>query len=193
MYSFRELPDYLPALPHPRQKTGLSAHFGITQRRHLIWFSAESTDGIVRRTTTEEQTSKAAWESSGALNHATGLLSSTLLCSLFAFHGNRKLSTFSRDSFLEWNAGKQPQFTALALCLVFALVSQKVFPSSFMNRHALQLSSAVQLDDKENPVSPPATFAESGFILEKHRPLKYRAEVPWLQSVRSSSVKNREQ
>lgn len=138
---------------------------------------------------TKKEQDKVWSERSGAVKHAVRSFTLQLFSPLHAFLGSSGLHTLDTDKPLDWNAARQPQYTAPALLLVFALVSHEVVQQRHTERSAVERSRLIDLDDEGSAVRPPAISTDSGLYLEDHRILAHRAEAPQLASYIALSLK----
>lgn len=95
------------------------------------------------------------------------------------------------EGFLEWNALKQLQLTALALPLMFASLLQKVFLLLLIELLAAELWRVMKMDSEVSAESFLPKFADGGLSLEDYYPLVNSAEASGLGSVRAFSLKKR--
>lgn len=89
--------------------------------------------------------------------------------------GSNSWYTLNDDSLLERNAAERLMHTALALPLVFYLLSRDLIQPSHIEPPAVQSPNLREPENEENVVLPPAIPAEVEISLDDQCSLVYRA------------------
>lgn len=117
---------------------------------------------------TEDEAYRIAWQRFGSVDHTTRFLTLQFFSHLHDLVGGTRLYTLDGDRLLNWNASKQPRFTAPSFSSMFASLLRRERQPKHMERAAVELSGVIALDDEESAVPSLAIGAELVPFLEDH-------------------------